>query len=50
LNEAFTWATPDTMFLRSRRLTRVASLAIVFRILQTRPLFQALGIEVISRD
>ena len=27
LNEAFTCATPDTMFLRSRRRTRVASLA-----------------------
>src|SRR3954453_17992583 len=28
LNEAFTCATPETMFLRSRRRTRVASLAI----------------------
>src|SRR3954451_15105991 len=28
LNEAFTWATPETMFLRSRRRTPVASLAI----------------------
>src|SRR5579863_7806193 len=28
LNEEFTWATPDTMFLRSRRRTRVASFAI----------------------
>src|SRR3954452_10732975 len=31
LNEAFTWATPDTMFLRSRRRTRCASLAMSFR-------------------
>ena len=29
LNEAFTCATPETMFLRSRRRTRVASLAIL---------------------
>jgi hypothetical protein len=29
LNVEFTWATPETMFLRSRRRTRVASLAIV---------------------
>src|SRR6266496_1014642 len=30
LNDAFTWATPEAMFLRSRRRTRpVASLAIV---------------------
>src|SRR4029078_9604431 len=28
LNEELTWATPDEMFLRSRRRTRVASLAI----------------------
>src|SRR5271154_5892274 len=28
LNVEFTWATPDTMFFRSRRRTRVASLAI----------------------
>src|SRR5690606_33147628 len=28
LNEAFTWATPEVMFLRSRRLTRPGSLAI----------------------
>src|SRR6185437_2328621 len=28
LNVEFTWATPDTMFLRSRRRTRVASFAI----------------------
>jgi hypothetical protein len=28
LNEAFTCATPEAMFLRSRFLTRVASLAI----------------------
>src|SRR6185437_4235189 len=28
LNDEFTWATPETMFLRSRRRTRVASLAI----------------------
>src|SRR6202050_3587944 len=28
LNVEFTWATPETMFLRSRRRTRVASLAI----------------------
>src|ERR1700709_1134487 len=28
LNEAFTCATPEVMFLRSRRLTRVGSLAI----------------------
>jgi len=28
LNDAFTWATPDAMFLRSRRRTRVASLPI----------------------
>ncbi|MNU01855.1 hypothetical protein D3C72_2453780 [compost metagenome] len=25
LNEAFTWATPEVMFLRSLRLTRVVS-------------------------
>jgi hypothetical protein len=42
LNEAFTCATPETMFLRSRRRTRVASLAIP-KILQARPSFQALG-------
>src|SRR5204863_5366529 len=29
LNDAFTWATPDAMFLRSRRRTRVASLPIL---------------------
>ena len=29
LNVAFTWATPDVMFLRSRRRTRVVSSAIV---------------------
>src|ERR1700677_5367076 len=29
LNVEFTWATPETIFLRSRRRTRVASLAIV---------------------
>src|SRR5262249_40969157 len=28
LNVAFTWATPEAMFLRSRRRTRVASLPI----------------------
>ena len=28
LNEAFTCATPDVMFFRSRRLTRAGSLAI----------------------
>src|SRR5580700_1091232 len=28
LNDAFTWATPEAMFLRSRRRTRVASLPI----------------------
>jgi hypothetical protein len=28
LNVEFTWATPDTMFFRSRRRTRVASLDI----------------------
>src|SRR5215212_6561703 len=42
LNDAFTCATPETMFLRSRRRTRVASLAIVL-ILRTRPSCQALG-------
>src|SRR5690349_2513434 len=42
LNEAFTCATPETMFLRSRRRTRVASLAILL-VLQTRPSCQALG-------
>jgi hypothetical protein len=36
LNEAFTCATPETMFLRSRRRTRVASFAILL-ILQARP-------------
>src|ERR1700712_3192217 len=45
LNEAFTGAPPDTMFLRSRRRTRVASLAMSLSLfLQTRPSFQALGI------
>src|SRR6266849_6898710 len=29
LNDAFTWATPEAMFLRSRRRTRVASLPII---------------------
>jgi hypothetical protein len=29
LNDAFTCATPDAMFLRSRRRTRVASLPIL---------------------
>src|ERR1700722_15332672 len=29
LNVEFTWATPETIFLRSRRRTRVASLAMV---------------------
>src|SRR5947199_3732789 len=29
LNDAFTWATPEAMFLRSRRRTRVASLPIL---------------------
>src|SRR5262252_8007774 len=29
LNDAFTWATPDAMFLRSRRRTRTASLPIL---------------------
>src|SRR5580700_331513 len=29
LNVAFTWAMPEAMFLRSRRLTRVASLPIL---------------------
>jgi hypothetical protein len=44
LNEAFTCATPDTMFLRSRRRTRVASLAMLpVSILQARPSLQALG-------
>src|SRR3954469_11633643 len=43
LNEALTCATPETMFLRSRRRTRVASLA-MRSILQARPSFQALGI------
>src|SRR5688500_15461151 len=43
LNDAFTWATPDTMFFRSRRRTRVASFAILL-VLQARPSCQALGI------
>jgi hypothetical protein len=30
LNVEFTWATPDVMFLRSRFLTRAASLAMTF--------------------
>ena len=42
LNVEFTWATPDTMFLRSRRRTRVASFAII-QFLQSRPSSQALG-------
>src|ERR1700684_3906926 len=29
LNDAFTWATPEAMFLRSRRRTRAASLPII---------------------
>src|SRR5215831_1083951 len=29
LNDAFTWATPEAMFLRSRRRTRTVSLAIL---------------------
>src|SRR5215468_4964553 len=29
LNDAFTWATPEAMFLRSRRRTRTASLPIL---------------------
>src|ERR1700678_890819 len=29
LNDAFTWATPEAMFLRSRRRTRAASLPIL---------------------
>jgi len=38
LNVEFTWATPEAMFLRSRRRTRVASLAMsLFSFLQTRP-------------
>ncbi len=38
LNEAATCATPETMFLRSRRRTRVGSLAILFSlVLQSRP-------------
>jgi hypothetical protein len=30
LKDELTWATPDEMFLRSRRLTRAASLAMIF--------------------
>src|SRR5271156_801390 len=41
LKVEFTCATPDAIFLRSRRRTRVGSLAMVF--LQARPYFQALG-------
>src|ERR1700724_3773549 len=42
LKVELTCATPDAMFLRSRRRTRVASFAIL-QFLQTRPSCQALG-------
>ena len=44
LNVEFTWATPDAMFLRSRRRTRPASLAIFLIVLLARPSCQALGL------
>src|SRR6516165_6076282 len=37
LNDAFTWATPEAMFLRSRRRTRVASLPILNPLGSDRP-------------
>src|ERR1700689_3870550 len=37
LNVAFTWATPEAMFLRSRRRTRVASLPILNPYLGSEP-------------